>query len=119
MTYLDGGTLSFTLAVAIEAADNLIVVDAAELHAEPGRVRTFIGPDMDRFLGAARRTVHEVALIDLLDIARLTESLPANRALVGIQPGEITWGNGPTQRVTDCIPEAAATVVELARAWHP
>ncbi len=118
VTCLDGGTLSFTLAPAIEDADNLIVVDAAELHGEPGLVRTFTGAEMDRFLGGARRSVHEVALIDLLDITRLTDSLPANRALVGIQPAEITWGDRLSQRVADGVPQAAAAVVELARAWH-
>ncbi len=118
MTYLDGGTLSFTLAPAIEDADNLIIVDAAELHGEPGLVRTFFGADMDRFLGGARRSVHEVALIDLLDIARLTDSLPANRALVGIQPAEVTWGDRLSPQVADCVPEAATAVVELTRAWH-
>ena len=33
---LDGGTLSFTLAGPIQDADALIVVDAANINAEPG-----------------------------------------------------------------------------------
>ena len=41
ITCLDGGTLSFTLAPWIEEADNLIVIDAAELNAVPGTVEVF------------------------------------------------------------------------------
>ncbi len=40
---------------------------------------------------ARRRTVHEVGLIDLLDMARLQDCLPRRRALLCIQPGRIDW----------------------------
>ncbi len=90
--YLDGGTLSFTLAPYIEDADNLIVVDAAELQATPGTLQVFRGDEMDRFAGKTKRSVHEVSLGDLLAIAHLTGCVPANRALVAIQPQEVDWG---------------------------
>ena len=61
--YLDGGTLSFTLAPWIEEADNLIVIDAAELDAPPGTVEVFTGEEMDRFAGKTKRSVHEVSQI--------------------------------------------------------
>ena len=88
-TFIDGGTLSFTLAIYLQDCSNVIVLDAAEFKAPPGTVRTLVGAEMDKFLGAARRSPHEVGLLDLFDIARLTESLPVNRALVGIQPKSI------------------------------
>ena len=43
MEFLDGGTLSFTLAVPISACAALLVIDAAELGAAPGTVRSFEG----------------------------------------------------------------------------
>ncbi len=118
VTYLDGGTLSFTLAGEVEEADNLIVLDAASLKAEPGTVRTFAGAEMDRYLGTAKRSVHEVGLLDLLDIARLTNALPANRALVGIQPRDLGWGERPSDSVAAAVPRAAAEVLELLQAWE-
>ena len=116
--YLDGGTLSFTLAGDIEEVDNLIVVDAAQLGEQPGAVRCMANEEMDRFLGSARRSVHEVGLLDLLDIARLTETLPARRALIGIQPHTIDWGEQPTAAVAGAIPVAVKLVNELIAAWH-
>ena len=118
VTYLDGGTLSFTLAGEIEDADNLIVVDAAQLGGQPGVVQCMTGSSMDHFLGTAKRSVHEVGLLDLLDIARLTETLPENRALVGIQPDLIDWGEQPTTAVSSAIPIAANHINDLIAAWH-
>lgn len=123
ITCVDGGTLSFTLAAYIENSLNLIVLDAAELKAPPGTVKTMIGPDMDAFLGAARRSPHEVGLLDLFDIARLTESLPDNRALIGIQPQSIDWGMRPTMAVERALNIAVSEVLELLSCWcgtpHP
>jgi len=115
---LDGGTLSFTLAGAIEDADHLIVVDASELKSAPGTVRTFINADMDAFLNGPRRSVHEVGLMDLMTIARLVDRLPERRALVGIQPEEMGWGELPTAAVAAAIPAACGEVAQLIEAWR-
>jgi len=115
---LDGGTLSFTLAAAIEDADHLIVVDASELKSVPGTVRTFINADMDAFLNGPRRSVHEVGLMDLMTIARLVDRLPERRALVGIQPEEMGWGEAPTAAVAAAIPAACGEVAQLIEAWR-
>lgn len=116
--YMDGGTLSFTLAQAIEGTDNLIVVDAAQLHAAAGSVRVFRDADMDEFLGRRRkRSVHEVSLIDLMAVACLSERMPTRRALIGIQPHRLDWGESPSPVVRAAIPGAAALVLELIIEW--
>jgi hydrogenase maturation protease len=117
LIYIDGGTLSFTLAPYIEDCDNLIVFDAAELNAPAGTVKTMAGENMDAFLGAARRSPHEVGLLDLFDIARLTETLPENRALIGIQPQAIEWGMSPTPPVVEALPGAVIEAVNLLVQW--
>lgn len=119
MELLDGGTLSFTLAGAIEDAERLIVIDAAQLDAVPGTTRVFIGEDMDRFVGGSRkRSVHEVGLIDLMSIARLADRLPAERALVGIQPQDLDWGEAPSPAVAAALPVACRQVLDLLETWQ-
>ena len=117
LSYVDGGTLSFTLAVYIEDCENLIVLDAAELKAPAGTVKSMVGEEMDMFLGAARRSPHEVGLLDLFDIARLTGSLPANRALIGIQPQHIGWGMLPTAPVEEALSFVVDEAVKLLVTW--
>lgn len=117
--YLDGGTLSFTLAGPIESCDQFIVVDAAELKSAPGTVQVFEAEAMDNYItNGNKRSVHEVGLADLLSIALLSGHLPEKRALVGIQPQKLDWGEQPTPRVADAIPLAASEVSNLVNRWQ-
>ncbi len=118
VTYLDGGTLSFTLAPLIEDCNNLIVLDAAQLQRDPGSVVLLTGADMDEFIGHGKRSVHEVGLVDLMSIARIQDRLPENRALLGIQPKQLGWGESPSDVVSRAIPEAAKQVIDLLSQWH-
>ncbi|MBE9567048.1 MAG: HyaD/HybD family hydrogenase maturation endopeptidase [Proteobacteria bacterium] len=118
LNFIDGGTLSFTLAVWIEDCTDLIVFDATELSLPAGTVSTFVGTEMDNFLGTTKRSAHEVGLIDLMDIARLTGHLPERRALIGIQPDKMTWGMEPTAAVQNALDEAVAEAVKLIKQWQ-
>jgi hydrogenase maturation protease len=117
--FVDGGTLSFTLAGLIQEADQLIVIDAAQLNATPGHVQVFENQDMDRFINGGRCTsVHEVSLSELMDIALLTGALPGRRALVGIQPQHLDWADQPTARVQAGIADACERTKQLLEAWR-
>lgn len=118
-TYLDGGTLSFTLASAIEDSDQLIVIDATELKATAGTVQTFIDEEMEHFLGRQRKmSVHEVGLMDLMAIARLAQHYPRRRALIGIQPASVDWGEEPSPAVRVAIPQVCQQTIELIDKWR-
>lgn len=117
--FIDGGTLSFTLAGHIEDASHLIVIDAAQLGAAPGHSQVFEGEAMDEFLGGNRkRSVHEVSLLDLMAIARLADHLPERRALIGIQPAEIDWGEQPSPAVAAAMPQVCAQARRLIEEWR-
>jgi len=118
VTYLDGGTLSFTLAGPIAEHDNLIVVDAARFGQPPGSIRTFEGDEMDRYLSGDRASVHEVGLMDLFDISRLAGTFPRHRALIGVEPKCLDWGESPSSEVAPTIPVVATMALELARRWR-
>lgn len=115
--FLDGGTLSFTLAGFLENTSQLIVVDATELNAKPGTIKTFVNARMDAFLGNNKHSAHDVGLLDLLDIIRLTDHLPTQRALIGIQPQQVEWGDQPSRAVAKAIPKAAKGVLKLIHVW--
>ena len=114
MEFLDGGTLSFTLAVPIAECDALLVIDAAELGEAPGTVRSFEGEEMDRFLGASRKSsVHEVGLLDLMSISLLSGRWPQRRALIGIQPAVIAWGEELSPIVAAALPKVCAKADDI------
>lgn len=116
---IDGGTLSFSLLPLVEAADAMLVADAADLGEAAGTVRIFEGEAMDRFLASARRrSVHEVGLSDLLDMARLLDCMPQRRALLCIQPLTIAWGEALSPPVAGTFDVAVAQAADLLRRWR-
>jgi hydrogenase maturation protease len=119
ITLLDGGTLSFTLAGPIEDADALIVIDAANIKAEPGAWKLLLGEEMDAFLMSNRKaTVHEVGLTDLRVIAILAGHWPEKRAMLAIQPQVVDWGESPTPAVAAAIHPVCTAIRDLTQAWN-
>ena len=117
--YLDGGTLSFTLADPIQACDQLVVVDASEIKKAPGGVAVYENEAMDHFITSGnKKSVHEVGLADVMSITLLSGNLPNKRALVGIQPELLDWGNDPTPPVQAAIPVACERIKELIQKWQ-
>ena len=117
--FLDGGTLGFTLIGEIESASSLIVIDAAQIDSAPGTVKEFLGEEMDVLLGRQKNSsVHDVALIDLMSIALLSDRLPVRRALIGVQPGAVEWGMELTQAVKDALPRVCDTALGLIEKWR-
>lgn len=116
-TYLDAGTLSFTLAADIAEADHLIVFDAAQIEADPGDIKVFQDEEVDEFLKSGRCSVHEVGFADLMDIARLEGYLPKRYALIGIQPERLGWGEALSETVRRSMPRAAGNAAALIHKW--
>lgn len=115
---IDGGTIGLALLPQVEDCDRLIIVDAAELDEPPGTIRVFIDGEVDNHLSGRRRTVHEVAIVDLLSAAEIRGCRPGRTALVAVQPGSTDWGAEPTQRVRDVIPAACRIIEDIAETWN-
>jgi hydrogenase maturation protease len=115
---VDGGTLGFSLAGLLSEAEQVIVIDAAEMHAPPGTLRQFEGEEMDQFLARRKSsTAHEVSLYDLLVVGHLTGGLPQRRALVAVQPSEFGWIEALSPEVEQALPRVAETVSALIGGW--
>ena len=117
---IDAGTLSFTLLGYLEEADRLIIFDAGDFGAHPGNVRCMECDTLDEFLAdtTRKRSVHEVGIADLLDMARLRQILPAQRALICIQAGDLGWGLEPSASVRAGIRRATDEALHLLERWQ-
>jgi hydrogenase maturation protease len=115
---VDGGTLGFSLAGVLAEAQQVVVIDAAQMSAPPGTVRRFVGEQMDRFLAGRRsRSVHEVSLYDLIAVGHLAGDLPQRRGLVAVQPEAIGWSEALSPEMEGALPRVAETVIALVREW--
>jgi hydrogenase maturation protease len=118
VTILDAGTLSFSLLPALEQSDALIAIDAARGGGEPGEVQVREGDEVERFLQRNGRSVHEVGLSDLLDMARLSGQLPGRRVLIGVEPQVIDWGLELSAPVAAALPRCVDLAVEFIGRWQ-
>jgi hydrogenase maturation protease len=119
ITFIDGGTLSFTLTDVIANAENLIVIDAAELGQRPGVVKVFENEDMDTFIRNGKcLSVHEVSLAEIMDMVTLTEDLPQLRALIGIQPEKLDWDQNLSASISEVMPYVYQQTRSLIDRWH-
>ena len=114
---LDAGTLGFALLPEVQRCGALIIIDAAREDLAPGTVTVREGAAMDGFVRRRGRSVHEVGVADLLDMARLSGRLPVRRALIAIEPAEIDWGTDCTPAVASALPVAVARVSDLLARW--
>jgi hydrogenase maturation protease len=115
---LDGGTLGFLLVDRLANADGMVVVDAANLGEAAGSVRVIDDVEIDRFLhDNPSLSVHEVGLVDLLQMMALSGQTPRLRALVGIQPETIGWGTEMSPAVAAGIPNASRAVTQVLTQW--
>jgi hydrogenase maturation protease len=115
---LDGGTLGYLLIDRISDADGMIIVDSANLRLPPGSVRVLIDNEIDQFLEDNwSSSVHEVGLIDLLQMMTLNNEAPRLRALVGIQPELMGWGTEMSPAVAANIPVACRAVTQVLEQW--
>jgi hydrogenase maturation protease len=115
---LDGGTLGFLLVDRLAEADGMVVVDAANLGEAAGSVRVIDDAEIDRFLDDnPSLSVHEVGLVDLLQMMALSGQTPRLRALVGIQPEMIGWGTEMSPAVAAGIPRASRAVTQVLTQW--
>ncbi|NWJ95938.1 MAG: HyaD/HybD family hydrogenase maturation endopeptidase [Chloroflexi bacterium] len=88
---VDGGTLGLDLLSYLEEANKLLILDAALTEGPPGTLLRITGDEVPAFLGM-RTSLHEVALTDLLAVARLRGNEPGEVVVLGMQPDTIELG---------------------------
>lgn len=91
VTVVDGGTSGMILLDEVAACDHLLLVDCARLDAAPGTVREFFGAAVPGFF-QQRISPHQIGLTDLLAGAALLDALPADLALIAIEPESVELG---------------------------
>jgi hydrogenase maturation protease len=113
---LDGGTMGLDLLPFVEGAENLLIVDAAELGEEPGTVRLLEGSDISSFLDM-KFSVHQIGLPDMLFAAELMGISPRRLAMVGVQPQDMGTGTELSETLSNAMGDVLHSVIEKLSAW--
>ncbi len=112
---LDGGTAGIELLRHIRKRDYLIIIDAMKCSQEPGTVVRIEGQDVPAAF-RARISPHQLGLSDLLAAAMLTDELPKNLVLFGVEPDNIDIGLDLSVKVEASVDKLVDAVADELRA---
>jgi len=113
---LDGGTLGLDLLPYLEGVEHLLIIDALEMQAPPGKVFRLEGEDVPRAF-ASKLSVHQMGIQDLLAVAELQGHLPNRLVVWGVQPQSIEMRLELTPAVAAALPEVVQGVVTELQDW--
>lgn len=88
---LDGGTAGIELLRYLRNKGLVIIIDTMKNDQVPGTIMKVVGKDVPAML-QTRISPHQLGLSDLLAAAQLTNELPANVVLFGVEPKTVATG---------------------------
>ncbi len=118
VTLIDGGTQGLYLLPYVQEADCLLVFDAVDYGDEPGSLRQVVGEQVPRFMGVKKMSLHQTGFQEVLMAAELTQKLPAELVLVGVQPEQLEdYGGSLRAAVKAQVEPALALALDWLERW--
>ena len=113
---IDGGTSGLDLLPFFRPESQMIMLDAMEFNQPPGGIGRVENEDILARLNT-KTSVHHLGLSDLLAMAQLTDVVPKEIILFGVQPESLELEVELTETVNNAIPKLLEYVVEQLKAW--
>lgn len=113
---LDGGTLGLDLLPYFNDATHVLILDAVEMNAAPGTPVRLEGQQIPAAL-AAKLSMHQVGLQDLLAACSFRGRVPEKLVLLGLQPAMVDWGLELTTPIATALPGLVQSAITELEAW--
>jgi len=108
---MEAGTVSHQLIPLLHEIDHLIVIDVVEANDTPGSVFRF-SPDDMKFASEQWVSLHQISLIDVLQMTDLTGKKPKT-IIIGVQPKDVSsWSLELSDELKAVIPKVKDLVFE-------
>ena len=104
ITLIEAGTVSHQLIPLFREMDYIIVIDVVEAGDTPGSLFRF-SPDDIKFATEQKVSLHQISLIDVLNMAELTGGKPKT-VIIGVQPKDTdSWSMELSNELKTVIPK--------------
>lgn len=111
---LEAGTVSHQLIPLFHSIDYLIVVDVIDAGDSPGSIFRFSPDDMN-YKSEQKLSLHQISLIDVLQMAELTGARPKT-IIIGVQPKDVSsWSLELSDEVKEAIPRVKDLIFKELR----
>jgi hydrogenase maturation protease len=108
---IEAGVVSHQLIPLFHEIDVLIVIDSVEAGDTPGSLFKF-SPDELEFKSGQKSSLHQLSLIDVLQMTELTGKKPET-IIIAVQPKDITsWSLELTAEIKATIPRVKELIFE-------
>jgi hydrogenase maturation protease len=116
LALLDGGTWGMRVLPFIETADRLLIVDAIKNGGRPG---AFVRLEKDEIPRHLRKKVspHQIELGEVLAVAELRSTFPAEAVAMGIEPASIELRDGLSDTMSATVPELVRSIEAQLSGW--
>jgi len=113
---VDGGTWGMNLLPVIEDAARVLLIDAINTGAAPGAPLYLSREQLPRYL-ATKISPHQVDLHDVLALAELRGTLPADTVAVGLQPARVEMIAELSPAVAAGVDGVVSRVIAVLTEW--
>ncbi len=115
---MDGGTQGLFLLPWVSSVSRLLIFDAIDFGLPAGELRLIRDGDVPQYLGAKKVSMHQTGFQEVLASARLLNRIPAQLALIGVQPEQLDdYGGSLRDGIRQRIPDAIALACSVLQAW--
>ncbi len=109
---IDAGTVGHQLIPLFHETDYLILVDAISANDVPGSIYRFSPDDINFSQTEYKLSLHEMNLIDILQMAEMTGAKP-EAVIIGVQPKDVSsWSLELSDEVEAVLPKVRELVIE-------
>jgi hydrogenase maturation protease len=101
---VDGATLGFDLLEEIRGFEKVVIVDAVDMGKEPGHVASFDAEQLLSLPCGEKFSLHEIGLVDVIQVGKKIGYDFGSVRIVGIQPKEVSRGDSLSDVLEEKIP---------------
>ncbi|MDO9172248.1 MAG: hydrogenase maturation protease [bacterium] len=119
---IDAGTDALSLIDRFADEELHVIVDAARMGLEPGRVVRFAPGEVALGLAGDRLSLHGFGLAEAFALAERIDRLPRRLVIVGVEPQTLEIDRGLSDAVASAVPEVLEIIkaeVHSDEADHP
>ena len=109
---IDGATLGFDLLEETKGFDKVVIVDAVEMGKDPGHIASFNAEELLSLPASQNFSLHEIGLVEVLQVGVKVGYDFSRTTIVGIQPEEIVRRDGLSAPVEAELPKLAEKALE-------
>ncbi|MFN3598668.1 MAG: HyaD/HybD family hydrogenase maturation endopeptidase [Aquificaceae bacterium] len=115
---IDGGTIGVNLLYFLEGVEKLLIVDAVLGGMPPGSIYKFKDEEVLTYFRTKKLSAHDIGIQEVLSLAKLTEKLPKEMVVLGIEPESLDVSLELSSSVKEALERLLDEVIKQLKEWN-